>query len=194
MQGNLSDCDTVARKPKTDNARVTDCNSHDGDDSAHSSALTIWIDADACPVAIKELVYRTAQRRELKVVVVANQSIPIPKSEWIRRMTVRDGADMADHAIVASLTTGDIVIADDVPLAARAIEKGGLVITSRGDLYDERNIHNRLATRDLLEQLRLSGVETSGPKPFSKKDSQAFANQLDRILTKALKQRGSAGE
>ncbi|WP_233148480.1 YaiI/YqxD family protein [Rhodopirellula sp. MGV] len=150
-------------------------------------APTIWIDADACPVMVKELVYRAADRRQIPVVVVANQSIPIPKSAFVRRVTVRDGADMADHAIVAASKAGDLVIADDVPLAARVIENGVLVITSRGELYNERNIHNRLATRDLMEQLRLSGVETGGPKAFGKKDAQAFANQLDRTLTKLLK-------
>ncbi|MCC9603562.1 YaiI/YqxD family protein [Stieleria sp. JC731] len=157
------------------------------DEAAPPDRPTIWVDGDACPVAIKELVFRAAEKREIKVVVVANQSIPIPKSQWVRRITVRDGADMADHAIVAATAHGDIVIADDVPLAARVIEKGAVVITSRGDLYNERNIHNRLATRDLLEQLRLSGVETGGPKAFGKKDAQTFANQLDRTLTKRLK-------
>ncbi len=151
------------------------------------NTFTIWIDADACPVAIKELVYRAADRCQVNVVVVANQSIPIPKSQWIRRVTVRSGADQADHAIVEQVQPGDLVIADDIPLAARVVEKGGLVIGSRGDLYDDRNIHSRLATRDLMEQLRLSGMEIEGPKPFVQKDAQAFANQLDRLLTKHRK-------
>ncbi|MEL6110744.1 MAG: YaiI/YqxD family protein [Planctomycetota bacterium] len=154
---------------------------------AAEAEFTIWVDADACPVVIKELIFRTAQRREIHAVVVANQSIAIPKSQWIRRITVRDGADQADHAIVAKMTQGDVVIADDIPLAARAVEKGGVVITSRGDLYDESNIQERLAMRDLMEQLRASGMETPGPKPLGPKDAQAFANLLDRTLAKRLK-------
>ena len=155
----------------------------------HNDRPTLLIDGDACPVVIKDIVYRTAERRQIHVVVVANQSIGIPKSEWIRRVTVSSGADKADHAIVDMVQAGDVVIADDIPLAARVVEKGGLVIGSRGDLHDERNIHNRLATRDLMEQLRLSGMETSGPKPFKQKDAQAFANQLDRTLTKRMPKR-----
>lgn len=148
---------------------------------------TMLVDADACPGAIKEIVFRTARRREVRTVVVANQSIAIPGSEWIQRMTVSAGADKADDAIVKMVNPGDIVIADDIPLAARVIEKRALVITSRGELYDDKNIHSRLATRDLMEQLRAANVDTAGPKPFSQKDSQAFANQLDRTLTKRLR-------
>jgi len=147
----------------------------------------MFVDADACPLPIKEIVYRTAERRKIQTVVVANQSIAIPRSEWIRRITVNSGADQADHAIVQLVSEGDVVIADDIPLAARVIEKGGVVIGSRGEFYDEKNIYNRLASRELMEQLRLSGIETSGPKPFQPKDAQAFANQLDRFLTKRSK-------
>lgn len=157
------------------------------DSDTQNSQPTIWVDADACPVAIKQLVFRTGQRREIQVVVVANQSIAIPNSEWIRRITVRDGADKADHAIVEKMKSGDVVIADDVPLAARVVENGGVVITSRGERYDESNIQERLAMRDLMEQLRLSGMETPGPKPLNQKDANAFANQLDRTLAKRLK-------
>lgn len=147
---------------------------------------TIFIDADACPVPIKQILYRTAERRQIETVVVANQSIAIPKSHWIRRTTVGAGIDQADHAIVAMVGPGDLVVADDIPLAARVVEKGGIVIGSRGDLLDEKSIHHRLATRNLMEELRLAGVETSSPKPFGPKDVQAFANQLDRTLTKLL--------
>jgi uncharacterized protein YaiI (UPF0178 family) len=153
--------------------------------SEHDPA--ILVDADACPVAIKEIVYRTAERRNTRCVVVANQPIAIPKSDWIRRITVSSGADQADHAIVEMVKPGDVVIADDIPLAARVIEKGGFVIGSRGDLFDDRNIHSRLAARDLMEQLRSAGMETEGPKPFKPKDAQSFANQLDRTLTKRIK-------
>ena len=151
------------------------------------SSPTIFIDADACPVAIKEIVFRTAQRRQIKIVVVANQLIAIPDSQWIRRVIVASGADQADHAIVEMVKSGDLVIADDVPLAARVIEKGGIVLATRGELLDEKNIHSRLATRDLMEQLRLADIETGGPKPFKPKDAQEFANLLDRTLTKRLK-------
>lgn len=147
----------------------------------------ILVDADACPVAIKEIVFRTAERLRIKTVLVANQSMAIPKSEWIGRVVVSSGADKADHAIVERVSAGDVVIADDVPLAARVVEKGGFVIGSRGELFDDRNIHSRLAARDLMEQLRLAGIETEGPKPFKQKDAQAFANQLDRTLTRLMK-------
>ena len=133
---------------------------------------------------VKEIVFRTAQRQQIEAVVVANRSIAVPESEWIRRITVADGADKADHAIVEMVGAGDVVIADDIPLAARVVEKGGTVISARGDLLDEKNIHGRLASRDLMEQLRLSGMEIAGPKPYRPKDAQAFANQLDRVLTK----------
>ena len=152
-----------------------------------SNRPAILVDADACPVAIKEIVFRTAERRQIQTVVVANQSIAIPNSEWIRRITVSSGADKADHAIVERVGAGDVVIADDIPLAARVVEKGGFVISSRGELLDDRSIHSRLATRDLMEQLRLAGMETAGPKPFKQKDAQAFANLLDRTLTKLMR-------
>lgn len=148
---------------------------------------SIYVDADACPVMVKTIVYRTSQRRELNTIVVANQSIAVPQSPWIRQITVRDGPDQADHAIVQMVNEGDVVVADDIPLAARVVEKGAVVISSRGDRLDEKNIHSRLASRDLMEQLRSAGMETAGPRPFSQKDSQAFANQLDRTLTKLMK-------
>ncbi|WP_168567076.1 YaiI/YqxD family protein [Crateriforma spongiae] len=152
----------------------------------------ILVDADACPVAIKEIVYRTAKRREIEAIVVANEPIGVPDSPWVRRVVVSSGADQADHAIVKMVNDGDIVIADDIPLAARVVQKGGLVVGSRGDKYDEKTIHSRLATRDLMEQLRSAGVDTEGPKPLKPKDVQAFANQLDRVLTRRLK--NSPGE
>ena len=145
---------------------------------------TIWIDADACPTDIKEVIYRSSKRLNIKVVLVANQSVRTPDSKLISAITVRDGADIADNMIVEKMVSGDIVVTGDIPLAARVVEKGGVAIGTRGELFDEGTIQSRLATRNLMEQFRAAGMETSGPKPLSQKDVQAFANQLDRLLTK----------
>lgn len=151
------------------------------------SPLTIWIDADACPLAIREIIFRTSKRLSLRVVLVANQSIRVPESKLISSITVRDGADVADNMIVEKMDAKDVVITGDIPLAARVVDKGGTAIGTRGELYDEATVQSRLATRNLMEQFRAAGMETSGPKPQSQKDVQAFANQLDRLLTKLLK-------
>ena len=147
----------------------------------------VWIDADGCPVPVKEIVFRTAQRRQIETILVANQSIWVPASDLIRRMTVPDGADVADNAIVEQLRPGDVVITSDIPLASRVVEQGSIAIGTRGELYDDKSVHGRLASRNLMEQLRSAGLETAGPKPFDQKDAQAFANQLDRTLTRLLK-------
>jgi uncharacterized protein YaiI (UPF0178 family) len=151
--------------------------------------IRIWIDADACPGPIKDLVFRTAERLQIETIVVANQSIWIPASDWVTRMTVPGGPDVADNAIVQRVQAGDVVITGDIPLASRVVEKDCLAIGVRGELYDDRSVHARLAARNLMDQLRASGMETSGPKPFDQKDVQAFANQLDRTLTRLKKQR-----
>jgi len=153
------------------------------------SNLKIWVDADACPVAIKEVLFRTANRLKIKTTLVANQSIGIPKSEFIDRITVHDGADIADNRIVELMQAGDLVVTGDIPLAARVVEADGIAIGTRGELYDDASIHSRLASRNLMEQLRAAGMETSGPKPFNQKDVQCFSNQLDRLLTKLMKKR-----
>lgn len=119
--------------------------------------------------------------------MVANQSISVPQSDVIRRVTVRDGADVADDRIVELMQPGDIVITGDVPLAARVVQQGGVAIGTRGELYDDASVHERLAARNLMEQFRSAGIDTSGPRPLSQKDVQTFANQLDRTLTRALK-------
>lgn len=152
-------------------------------------SLCIWIDADACPKPIKDIVFRTSKRLNVEIVLVANQSIRIPTSDLIKIITVRHGADIADNMIVEMLKPGDIAITGDVPLAARVVEKGGLAIGTRGELYDEESVQSRLASRNLMEQFRSAGMETSGPKPLNQKDIQAFANQLDRIVTRILKQK-----
>jgi uncharacterized protein YaiI (UPF0178 family) len=153
------------------------------------SRIKLWVDADACPAQIKELIFRTAERLQIETVLVANQSIWIPDSDLIGRMTVPGGPDVADNAIVERVQPGDVVITGDIPLAARVVEKDCIAIGTRGELYDEKSVHSRLAARNLMEQFRSAGLETSGPKPFDQKDLQAFANQLDRTLTKLMKRR-----
>ena len=150
--------------------------------------IKIWIDADACPAAIKEILFRTAKRMRIVVTLVANQSIHIPKSEFVRIITVPYGANIADQKIVELMSEGDIVITGDIPLASDVVEKGGTAIGTRGELFDERNIGSRLASRNLMEQMRSAGVETSGPRPLGSKDVQAFANRLDQLLTKRRKE------
>ena len=155
--------------------------------------MKIWIDADACPVAIREILFRTAVRRRIETTLVANQSIAIAKSAFIRRVTVRDGADIADDRIVELMQRGDLVITNDIPLASRVVEKEGVAISPRGELFDDKSVHERLAARNLMEQFRSAGFETGGPKPLSQKDVQTFANQLDRSLTRML-QRNKADQ
>ncbi len=150
---------------------------------------TIWIDADACPVAIKDLVFRVSRRLMVKVVLVANKSIVVPKFELITSLLVSSGADVADNTIVAKMSAGDIVITGDIPLADRVVGKNGIAIGPRGELFDESSIKGRLATRDLMEKFRAAGMETKGQKPLVQKDVQAFANQLDRIVTRRLRKR-----
>ncbi len=150
-------------------------------------SMTVWVDADACPISIREIIFRTAKRRKIATVLVANGGMQIPKSEFVRILIVPHGADIADDRIVEMMQPNDLVITQDIPLASRVVEKGGTAIGPRGQLYDEDKIHERLATRDLMEHLRSAGIETGGPKPLDNKHVQAFANQFDRVLTKLLK-------
>ncbi len=151
------------------------------------ASFRIWIDADACPKAIKDIIFRTSKRLRVPVVLVANQSMQIPKSDLVSIIMVPHGADIADNRIVEEMQSGDIVITGDIPLAARVVEKNGLAIGTRGELFDADSVQSRLASRNLMEQFRAAGMETSGPKPQNTKDIQAFANQLDRIVTRMLK-------
>ncbi len=151
-----------------------------------NSRFKIWVDADACPGAIKEILFRTAKRLKIETVLVANGGMRVPVSPLIRLLTVPHGADEADHRIIESMKIGDLVVTGDIPLAARVVEKKGIAIGTRGELYDEASVHGRLATRNLMEHLRSAGMDTGGPKPFDQKDIQSFANQLDRILTRML--------
>ena len=148
------------------------------------SLKQIWVDADACPKVIKEILFRAADRVCVPVILIANQPIQIPRSRHIRSVQVAAGFDVADNYIVQQLETGDLVITADIPLAAEVIAKGGLALNPRGELYTEDNIRQRLNMRDFMDTLRSSGVDTGGPASFSQADRQAFANQLDRLLAK----------
>lgn len=149
--------------------------------------MQIWVDGDACPVEIKELLYRAAVRVQLKLTVVANQTIRIPRSEYISLMTVPSGLNVADKQIVELLNPGDLVVTADIPLAAHVVQKGGIALDPRGDLLTEANIGERITMRNLMDELRGNDLVTGGPAPYGPKDKQAFANQLDRILAKRAK-------
>ena len=144
----------------------------------------IWVDADACPNAIKEILYRVADRIPVMVTLVANQALQIPRSSYIRTVQVPSGFDVADNHIVEKSNPGDLVITADIPLAAELTPRGRIVLNPRGELYSEENIRERLNMRDFLDTLRGSGVTTGGPAPFSQADRMAFANQLDRLLAR----------
>ena len=145
--------------------------------------MHIWIDADACPKVIKEILYRAAERTGVAMTLVANQPLAIPRLKNIRSLRVASGFDVADNEIVKRLVHGDLVITADIPLAALVIAKGGYALNPRGELYTADNIKTRLSMRDFMDSLRASGVETGGPSSFSQSDRQSFANQLDRFLS-----------
>lgn len=147
--------------------------------------MQIWVDADACPGEIKELLFRAARRREIKVTLVANQPLPTPRSEFIDSIVVSPGMNVADRRIVELVEPGDLVITADIPLAAEVVASGGQALNPRGEFYTNANIGERLAVRNLLDELRGGGAITGGPANFNAKDRQAFANQLDRWLTAA---------
>ena len=146
--------------------------------------MKIWVDADACPVAIKEILYRVATRTETPLTLVANKMLRVPPSPFIKALQVPGGFDVADQRIAQEVQAGDLVITADVPLAAQVISKGATVIDPRGELLTEANIKERLDMRNFMESLRSSGVETGGPASFSNADRQAFANRIDRLLAK----------
>lgn len=150
--------------------------------------MQIWVDADACPGAIKEILFRAAERVRIPLTLVANRSLRTPPSRYIRTVRVSHGFDVADHEIVRGVRSGDLVVTADVPLAAEVIEKGGRVLGPRGELYTSENIGERLAMRNLMDELRSTGVETGGPSSFSRKDRQAFAKQLDHLLAQRKKE------
>lgn len=146
--------------------------------------MHIWVDADACPNIVKDILFRAVQRTKTPLTLVANQYINKPKSPLIKSIQVSQGFDEADNYIVDNLVAGDLVISADIPLAADAIEKGAIVINPRGERYTPDNIRQRLTMRDFMEQMRSSGENIGGPAAYSQKDGQAFANALDRLLAK----------
>lgn len=151
---------------------------------ADTSAPRIWVDADACPVPIKEILFRAAERAQVHVTLVANQPLRTPPSRFVRSMQVAGGFDVADDAIVARVAAGDLVVTQDIPLAAQVIEKGALAINPRGVLYTADTIAQQLSMRNFMDELRGAGVDTGGPAAFHPRDRQAFANQLDVWLSR----------
>ncbi|MDX1457349.1 MAG: YaiI/YqxD family protein [Marinobacter sp.] len=146
--------------------------------------MAIWVDADACPVVIKEILCRAADRWKIQTTFVANQAIRVPNSPFIRTRQVMQGFDVADQEIMDLLTVGDLVVTQDIPLAAEAIEKGADVFNPRGQAFTRENIRQRLAMRNFMEELRSAGQVTGGPSAFSQADRKEFADQLDRWLQK----------
>lgn len=148
--------------------------------------MRLWVDADACPNVIKNILFRAAERVEIPCILVANQAISIPPSKWIERRVVSSGFDVADNYIVDHAEPSDLVITADIPLAAEVIDKGALAVNPRGELYTRENIKQRLAMRDFMEQMRSSGVQTDGPATFNQQDRMAFANTLDKLLAQRV--------
>lgn len=150
--------------------------------------MRLWIDADAAPRDVKEIVFRAAKRLGLEVVLVANQPLPAPPGNpFVTIVRVGRGLDVVDHHIADHAQAGDVAVTADIPLAARLIEKRVTVIDPRGDEYSAENIGERLALRDFMDGLRGAGVETEGPRPYGARDRQAFATTLDRMLTRVLR-------
>lgn len=147
--------------------------------------MKIWVDADACPNVIKEILFKAANRVKVPMTLVANHAVRIPPSPYIDFVQVGQGFDVADNWIVQKLEAGDLVVTQDIPLAAEVIEQGGVALNPRGELYTLENIRQRLNMRDFMESLRSNGIQTGGPATLTQNDRQAFANQLDRFLAKA---------
>lgn len=148
--------------------------------------MQIWVDADACPNAIKEILFRAAERVRIPLVLVANTMLQIPRSPYISAMRVGAGFNVADNVIVKEMAGGDLVVTADIPLASEVIAKKGHALNPRGEFYSKENIAERLAMRNFMDELRETGVDTGGPSSFNMKDRQAFANRLDSFLTKHL--------
>ncbi|MBA0168810.1 MULTISPECIES: YaiI/YqxD family protein [Pectobacterium] len=149
--------------------------------------MQIWVDADACPNVIKEVLFRAADRTQTQVTLVANQTIKVPPSRFIRTLRVSSGFDVADNEIVRRTEAGDLVITADIPLAAEVIEKGGAALNPRGERYTPDTIRERLNMRDFMDTMRASGIQTGGPSALSQRDRQQFANELDKWLQQAKK-------
>lgn len=149
--------------------------------------MQIWVDADACPVVIRDILFRASERTGIAITLVANKPIRHPSSPKIQFVQVPAGFDAADKRIVELMAAGDLVITADVPLAAAVIEKGGVALAPRGELFTSENVRERLSVRNFLDELRGSGVNTGGPPALSQRERQLFANQLDRLLAKRMK-------
>lgn len=149
--------------------------------------MHIWVDADACPRVIKDILFRAALRLQLPMTLVANQQVAVPPSSTIRSVQVSQGFDVADNHIVQGAAPGDLVITADIPLAAQVVDKGAFALNPRGEFYTRENIRQRLAMRNLMEELRSAGMASGGPPALSQADRQAFANQLDAFLARAGK-------
>ncbi len=146
--------------------------------------MQIWVDADACPTVIKEVLFRAAERKQIQLTLIANQYIRVPQSPFIKSLQVASGFDVADNEIVKRAQPGDLVITGDIPLAAEVLEKSAQALNPRGELYSKENIGVRLNMRDFMDTMRASGVQTGGPPPISQRERQDFANHLDRWLAK----------
>ncbi len=144
--------------------------------------MNIWVDADACPVAIKEILFKAAEREKTLVTLVANQFIKVPPSRFIKSVQVSSGFDVADNEIVQRMVAGDLVITSDIPLADEVITKGGHALSPRGKLFTTENIKAKLNMRDFMDTLRGSGIQTGGPPPLGPTEKQQFANHLDRLF------------
>jgi uncharacterized protein YaiI (UPF0178 family) len=158
-------------------------------DRTDISTMKIWVDADACPGVIRDILFRAAERTQVPLVLIANRMLRVPPSPWIRSIQVPSGFDVADQRIAEEATPGDLIITSDIPLAAKAVTKGAHVIDFRGELLDGNNIQERLTMRNFMEGLRNGGIDTGGPATFSAADGKAFANRLDGLLTKLKHQR-----
>ena len=146
--------------------------------------MKIWVDADACPVAIREILFRASNRVGIEVTFIANQQLPLPKSRHMKMLQVPSGFDIADEEIVKRMEPGDLVITSDIPLAADAINTGGFALSPRGERFSKENIGARLNMRDFLETMRASGAITGGPPALNQSDRKAFADELDKLLSK----------
>ena len=146
--------------------------------------MKIWVDADACPNVIKDILFRAADRVQITTMLVANRLLRTPPSRYIDKVQVSSGFDEADKYIAGRVQKGDLVITADIPLASDVVEKGGYALNPRGEFYTEDNIRQRLTMRNFMDELRGSGVDTGGPASLSQSDRQAFANELDRFLTR----------
>lgn len=146
--------------------------------------MKIWVDADACPNVIKEILFRAARRTETEVILVANHFLRTPPSPFIRAIQVEGGFDVADDHIAAECEPGDLVVTGDIPLAASAMKKGAQAVNPRGEPYTDDNIRERVAVRNFLDQMRASGIQTGGPPPLAEKDKQRFANAIDTFLAR----------